>query len=149
MEKVVFEKTLSEDDFNNLVELIKNKKLKKILIKGSTGVGKSTLAKRIANELAISHIEMDKLYWSSVKGGKLNSNFDNQLKSELSKEFFVIEGLWKFLKNYREQEDFDLLIHLRLPSRVQLKQLILRDIKEYFLGKRKTFDTIYFLKNHF
>lgn len=149
MDKVVFEKTLSEDDFNNLVELIKNKKLKKILIKGSTGVGKSTLAKRIANELAISHIEMDKLYWSSVKGGKLNSNFDNQLKSELSKEFFVIEGLWKFLKNYREQEDFDLLIHLRLPSRVQLKQLILRDIKEYFLGKRKTFDTICFLKNHF
>ena len=35
----------------------------KINVVGTSGVGKSTLARRLAQELSLPYIEMDVLYW--------------------------------------------------------------------------------------
>ena len=37
--------------------------VKKIIIAGSAGVGKSTLGKKLSKKLSIPHIELDHLFW--------------------------------------------------------------------------------------
>lgn len=148
MKKIDFEKPITEKDLHQLYSTISSDSIKTILIKGSTGTGKSTLAKKIAHHFSIQHIEVDNLYWVKKKGDNVNPSFDKELTNQLQNKTYVIEGLWKFVKNFKQEGDFDLYIHLKLPRYIQLKRLILRDIKEVVMGKRKTLDSVYFLKNH-
>ncbi|STR39392.1 DNA topology modulation protein [Klebsiella michiganensis] len=50
----------------------------KINVVGTSGVGKSTLARRLAQELSLPYIEMDVLYWlPSGKGLRTMSSTPN------------------------------------------------------------------------
>ena len=146
--KIFFNRSLRKTDIQLIIKRIKDKKIETILITGSTGVGKTTLAKYISEQNKIKHIQVDKLYWTAQKGAATNPNFITELKKELSITPYIIEGLWKYVKEQKSEDDFDLHIHLSLPNRVQLIRLFTRDLKEFILGRRKTSDFFYFLKNH-
>ena len=143
-----FHSHISEKELNQLVDLINSQSAKRILILGRTGVGKSHFARRLAKALSYKHIESDKYYWKSQKGAAINENFLEEIKTELVSEEYIIEGLWKEVRNLRSIRDFDLVIHLKLPLITHLRQLIIRDIKEFILLRRRTSDTWYFLKNY-
>jgi adenylate kinase family enzyme len=51
----------------------------KINVVGTSGVGKSTLARRIARQLALPCIEMDRLYWLPQWQGTPDEAFFRQI----------------------------------------------------------------------
>lgn len=138
---------ISDQELKELINLIQSKSLNTILILGRTGIGKSSLAKRLVKELEHNHLETDKLYWKKLKGGPLKDNFPEKIKTALKEEKYICEGLWKEVQKIKPINEYDLVIHLKLPFKKHLKQLILRDIKEFLTFKRLSSDTIYFLKN--
>lgn len=66
--------------------------LKKINIVGTSGSGKSTFAKKLANILSIDYIEMDVLFWRKNWHCLNDKDFSSLLKTSLEKERWVLDG---------------------------------------------------------
>lgn len=56
----------------------------KINVVGTSGVGKSTLARRLAQELSLPYIEMDVLYWLPEWQGTPDDEFYAKLAAALA-----------------------------------------------------------------
>lgn len=87
---------------------------KRILIVGDSGRGKSTLAKRLSEELGIKHIELDDIFWEkkfTVKRSKevMHSMVQDVLDSNYE---WVIEGSTRSMVSMC-MEGADCIIHLR------------------------------------
>jgi len=106
--------------------------MKKILIIGSSGAGKSTFTKRLAKKLNIDAIHLDHLFWLPDWKERPNNQFDNLLHKELTKDSWIIDG------NY----------HRTLPERLKYSDTVIhldfnrwlclyRAIKRWFLKKEK------------
>lgn len=81
-----------------------NKKYKKILILGSCGAGKSTLAIKLQKKLALPLICLDQLYWQPGWEKTEKEAWRSKVKDLLKKENWIMDG------NYRSTLD------LRLPA---------------------------------
>ncbi len=64
--------------------------MKRINVIGSSGSGKSTFAKALAQKLDVTHIEMDKLFW---KAGWQEST-DHEFFSNLKRPSRKANGFW-------------------------------------------------------
>ncbi len=64
----------------------------KINVVGTSGVGKSTLARRLAQELSLPYIEMDVLYWRPDWQGTSDDEFYAKLAAELAAPGWVLDG---------------------------------------------------------
>src|SRR3989338_1002761 len=78
--------------------------MKRILVIGSAGAGKSTFAKRLHEKLGLPLIHLDQHYWRPgwVKPEKIE--WERKVKELLGGESWIIDG------NYRST------LHLRLPA---------------------------------
>ncbi len=69
---------------------------KRILIIGAPASGKTWLARKMAKQMSIAHIEVDRLYWVDKKGGRIHPEFERQLQEKLrSHRSWILEGLLK------------------------------------------------------
>lgn len=76
---------------------------KRIIIVGSTGVGKSTLAKELSALLSIEHIELDSLYWYPDWTHREYDEFCSMVEQRIKVDQWVADGnyhvsremLWK------------------------------------------------------
>ena len=66
--------------------------MKRILLIGSMGSGKTTLAIKLSQLLAIPVVHLDKLYWKDNWERVDRQEFDRSLKQELEKEKWIIDG---------------------------------------------------------
>lgn len=66
--------------------------MKKINIVGTSGSGKSTFAKRLAQRLNYPYIEMDSLFWQPNWQGLDDAVFFPLLEEKLSRETWVLDG---------------------------------------------------------
>lgn len=66
--------------------------VKRILIIGCPGSGKSYFAKRLGNILNMPVIHMDNLYWKKDKTSISHNELENKLKDYLNKETWIIDG---------------------------------------------------------
>lgn len=64
----------------------------KINVVGTSGVGKSTLARRLAQELSLPYIEMDVLYWLPEWQGTPDDEFYAKLAAALAAPGWVLDG---------------------------------------------------------
>lgn len=64
----------------------------KINVVGTSGVGKSTLARRLAQELSLPYIEMDVLYWLPEWQGTSDDEFYAKLATALAAPGWVLDG---------------------------------------------------------
>ena len=64
----------------------------KINVVGTSGVGKSTLARRLAQELSLPYIEMDALYWLPEWQGTPDDEFYAKLAAALAAPGWVLDG---------------------------------------------------------
>ncbi len=111
--------------------------MKKILILGCAGCGKSTLAKLLGKELNIPVIHLDRIFWKpgwEEEDKEVFFRFQQELVREDS---WIIDG------NYRDSLDLrlahaDTVIYLDYPRRVALRGIF----KRYFEYHNKERDTI-------
>ena len=66
--------------------------MKRILIIGNAGAGKTTFAHQLASKLQLPLIHLDKLYWCGDWGHVSKEEFDCLLQTELEKTEWIIDG---------------------------------------------------------
>ena len=67
----------------------------KINVVGTSGSGKSTVARQIAKRLSIPYIEMDALFWGPDWYWPSDEEFDAKLRAALAQESWVLDGNYK------------------------------------------------------
>ena len=103
-------------------------KYKRILLIGCPGSGKSTLAKKLGKITSLPVIHLDTIYWLPKWERKPVEQFEKELKEELEKDKWIIDG------NYNRTLDLrisycDLIIYLDIPRIVCLYSIIKRRIQ--------------------
>lgn len=66
--------------------------MRKVLIIGNAGSGKSTFAKRLAEKSSLPLVHLDKLYWRGNWDHLTREEFDTVLQAELEKPEWIIDG---------------------------------------------------------
>jgi len=103
----------------------------KILITGTVGTGKSTLARKLSKEYNIKHYEIDSIVHDDNEGGRKRS-FDEQDKiiKQIEKEKdWIIEGTLR--KNlYYLLKMAEKIIYLDIPKRKRHIRILTRYIKQ-------------------
>ena len=104
----------------------------KIYILGSVASGKTTLAKRLSEELSIPFYELDNVIWEYRPDGDVKRSIEEvqRLFMEiLNNENWIIENVGKshFNKGFDEA---DTIIYLNISKTVLYKRVLLRWIKQ-------------------
>lgn len=103
----------------------------KILIVGTVGTGKSTLAKKLAREYNIKHYEIDSIVHDDNEGGRKRSaeEQDITIKHIDEKNSWIMEGVLR--KNlYYLLDIADKIIYLDIPKRKRNIRILTRYIKQ-------------------
>ena len=88
--------------------------MKKILVLGSPGSGKSVFSKKLNKILNIPLYHLDNLFWNTDKTHVENIEFDNRLMEILRQNCWIIDGDYK--RTYEIRMDFaDTIFFLDYP----------------------------------
>ena len=101
---------------------------KRILLIGSGGAGKSTLARRLGEQTGLPVVHLDRLFWTGEWQHLDKDDFDRALEAELAKPEWILDG--NFSRTLpRRLEVCDLVLYLDYPTRVCLWGAIRRILR--------------------
>lgn len=117
---------------------------RRIAVVGTTGSGKTTMARRIAGRLAIKHVELDALHWGPDWTPAPIERFRELTAQALDEDAWVVDG------NYGKVRDIvwggaDTVVWLDYPLLVVLGRLVWRTLRriitreELWQGNRERF----------
>ncbi len=93
--------------------------MKKIIIIGSPGAGKSTFARALRDKLNLSLFYLDMIWHKPDKSNISRAEFDKKLMKILNKDSFIIDG--NYIRTLKMRLDFcDTVFFLDLPAKVCL-----------------------------
>ena len=96
-------------------DICKNIKMKKIVILGNSGAGKTTLALQLQQQLNLPLYHLDQLWWLPGWKEDTRENFDRKLGEILRKDSWIIDG--EYTRTLAERLKFaDTAILLDYPS---------------------------------
>ena len=104
--------------------------MKRIMIIGCPGSGKSTLSKQLAVKLKLPLVHLDQMYWKSNWQPISNEIFDELLLREVEKDEWIIDGNYSRTISMR-LEKCDTIIYLDYHRMTCLLGVIKRVIKGY------------------
>lgn len=104
--------------------------MKKILIIGSGGAGKSTLARRLGEAIDIEVIHLDKLHWKPNWTGTPKDEWRKIVQTQLEKDEFIMDGNFGGTMEMRLKA-CDTVIYLDFPRAVCLYRAVKRALKYY------------------
>jgi len=109
---------------------------RRVVVYGTTGSGKTTVAARIARCLGVPHIELDAIFWLPDWTKKPPEEY----KLEVSALLERYQDGWVFDGNYRELREItlpraDAVVWLWLPFRVIFWRLLKRTVRRAWTGE--------------
>lgn len=124
--------------------------MKKIIIIGTTGSGKSTLGKALSKKLGYKYIQLDQLFWKPNWGETPDDEFFEKIKTEVAGETWVLDGNYT-RSNHLTWPQADTIIWLNMPFYLNLYQNISRSVKRAYnqeeiwpnTGNRESFSRMF------
>ncbi len=108
--------------------------MRRIVVVGCPGSGKSTIARELAEELGLTHIELDALFHQPDWTAAPNDQFQASLRVAMDEADETTDG-WVMCGNYNRQtggihhERADTVLWLDLPKPVIMGRVILRTLR--------------------
>lgn len=104
--------------------------MKRILIIGNAGSGKTTFAKALANKTQLPLVHLDKLYWRGTWEHTTREEFDAILQNELENNEWIIDGNFNRTIPHRLKY-CDTVFYFDLPTITCLTGITTRILKSY------------------
>ena len=104
--------------------------MKKILVIGNTGAGKTTFAKELAEKTGLPLIHLDKIFWCGNWEHISEDELDEKLSEILSRDEWIIDGNYNRTLEYR-LEFADTVFFFDLPTVTCLWGITKRIIKNH------------------
>lgn len=115
--------------------------MKRVIVVGTSGSGKTTVAGQIAVTLGIHHIELDSIHWQPNWTELPDEEFIDKVKKEIDRESWVADGNYKPVRDLLWR-NADTLVWLDLPFRVVFWRVLRRTIKRVWTRERLWNDNI-------
>lgn len=104
--------------------------MKRILIIGNTGAGKTTFAKALSEKTGLPLVHLDKIFWHGEWEHLSREEFDAALGTELEKHEWIIDG--NYDRTLERRLSFaDTVFYLDFPTVTCLWGITKRIIKNY------------------
>ncbi len=124
----------------------------RIAVVGTTGSGKTTLAKQIAQSLAIPHIELDALHWEPNWTEVPNEIFRERVRQAIAPNSWVTDGNYSVVRDLLWPRA-NTIVWLDYSFPVTFSQLLWRTIRRAITqepicnGNRESFRLSFFSKD--
>lgn len=108
--------------------------MKKIIVIGVTGSGKSTLSKKLSNKLNYPYIQLDELFWRPNWMETPDKEFFEKIYNATNSETWVLDGNYT-RSNHLTWTIADTIVWINLPFWITLYQSLSRSIKRAVVRK--------------
>lgn len=118
--------------------------MKRVNVKGSSGSGKSTFARRLAAKLDVPYVELDALHHGPSWSEPTAAEFQARVRPIVEREAWVIDGNYEPKLGDLVLREADLVVWLDLPLALKLRRLWrrtrhrIRDDVELWSGNRES-----------
>ena len=108
--------------------------MRRICVVGVTAAGKSTLSKQLADDLGLTHIELDALYHQPNWEPAATEQFQADLRAAMAHADETTDG-WTMCGNYNTASDrmgqhaADTIVWLDLPKRIVMARVVRRTLR--------------------
>lgn len=124
----------------------------RISIVGTSGAGKTTLARQLAARLAIPHIELDGLFWEPNWQGVETAVFVERVEAAIATDSWVIDGNYRRVRS-QIWERANVIVWLDLPRSLVMQRILWRTARRVLLrqelwkGNRENLGQVLFSRN--
>jgi adenylate kinase family enzyme len=105
--------------------------MRRVSVVGSSGAGKTTLARRLADALAVPHVELDAIFhqprWTELPVDE----FRRRVRAELATDGWVVDGSYDAVRHL-VWATADTVVWLDRPRATVTRRLILRSVRRAF-----------------
>lgn len=108
--------------------------MRRVVVVGVAGVGKSTVARELARRLGVEHVELDSMFWQAGWTKLEPDEFERRVREATRGDGWVVDG------NYSERireiawGAADAVVWLDLPRYVVMWQLVRRTLRRSISG---------------
>ena len=126
--------------------------IRRINIIGTSGVGKSTLSRKISEKLNLPYVELEDLCWQSKWTELTDDEFFPKVQKALSSDSWVLDGTYPRTRHIK-WERVQMVVYLDLPLHIIFYRVLRRTLIYIFKGKvlwagnRETFWRAFFTRD--
>lgn len=104
--------------------------MKRIMVLGGSGSGKSTFARALGLRLGIPAVHMDRLFWEPGWVEAENAVFMDRVQAEVAKDAWVMDG--NYSRTWPDRlSRADTVIFLDMPTWLRFSRAVWRTVKGY------------------
>ena len=100
----------------------------RINVVGTSGSGKSTVGKRIAERLNVPYIQLDELFWKPNWAESTDEELFPKLEKVLSPDEWVLDGNYNRTTSIKWKR-VQMVVYLDLPFRIVFYRIIKRSLR--------------------